>query len=163
MPACLVLCPGQRHCLGDAPGLFPFLQDGAATLETLAEARCLSLGLEATGATLRTTARHQLGSNPPRRLQEAVKKGGEETGPSPVDRAKCGTALHLACDARAMPLGVVVTGANANDGVQTQKVLEALVVKPPAPEQPVRVVDERALPGAIGDGGYGNQPSRGRA
>jgi len=62
-----------------------------------------------------------------------------------------------------MPLGVVVTGANANDGVQTQKVLESLVVKPPTPEQPVQVVDVRSLPGAIGDGGYGNGPSRERA
>ncbi len=62
-----------------------------------------------------------------------------------------------------MPLGVVVTGANANDGVQTQAVLEALVVRPPAAERPAVVVDERGLPGAIGDGGYGNQPSRARA
>ena len=70
-----------------------------------------------------------------------------------------------------MPLGVVVTGANANDGVQTQKVLESLVIQPPAPEQPAPatpgqpapVVDERGLPGAIGDGGYGNKPSRARA
>ena len=69
----------------------------------------------------------------------------------------------MACDARAMPLGVIVTGANANDGVQTQRVLEALVVRPPEPEQPVQVVDERGLPGAIGDGGYGNKPSRERA
>lgn len=62
-----------------------------------------------------------------------------------------------------MPLGVIVTGANANDGVQTQKVLESLVIQPPAAEQPVVVVEERSLPGAIGDGGYGNQPSRTRA
>jgi transposase len=62
-----------------------------------------------------------------------------------------------------MPLGVVVTGANANDGVQTQKVLEALVVRPPAAEHPAPVVDERGLPGAIADGGYGNKPSRERA
>jgi transposase len=62
-----------------------------------------------------------------------------------------------------MPLGVIVTGANANDGVQTRQVLESLVVKPPPPEQPVEQVDERALPGARGDGGYGNKPSRARA
>lgn len=62
-----------------------------------------------------------------------------------------------------MPLGVVVTGANANDGVQTQKVLEALVIQPPQPEHAVAVGDERGLPGAIGDGGYGNKPSRERA
>src|SRR5512143_3489316 len=56
-------------------------------------------------------ARYQLGSSPARRLQEAGKKRGEQTGPSPVDRAKCGTALQLACDGRAMPLGVSVTPA----------------------------------------------------
>jgi transposase len=71
--------------------------------------------------------------------------------------------LHLACDGRAMPLGVVVTGANANDGVQTQKVLEALVIPPPLPERPAAVVGERGLPGAIADGAYGNKPSRERA
>jgi transposase len=62
-----------------------------------------------------------------------------------------------------MPLGVIVTGANANDGVQTQKVLESLVIKPPPPEQATQTPDERGLPGAIGDGGYGNKPSRERA
>jgi transposase len=62
-----------------------------------------------------------------------------------------------------MPLGVVVTGANANDGVQTRAVLESLVVKPPVAEQSLRVVDVRDLPGAIGDGGSGNGPSRERA
>jgi len=71
--------------------------------------------------------------------------------------------LHLACDNRAMPLGVVVTGANANDGVQTQKVLESLVLQPPQPAQPAAQPDERGLPGARGDGGYGNQPSQARA
>ena len=44
-----------------------------------------------------------------------------------MDRGKCGTALHLAGDARAMPLGVVVTRANANDGCQTEDVLHALL------------------------------------
>src|SRR3984893_12910386 len=163
MPARPVLRPGQWHRLGDAPGLLPLLQDDPATRETLAATGSLPHRLEATGPALRTAARHQLGSDPPRRLQEAVKKGGEETGPSPVDRAKSGTALHLACHGRAMPLGVIVTGANANDGVQTQKVLESLVIQPPAAERPVVIVEERSLPGAIGDGGYGNKPSRARA
>jgi hypothetical protein len=36
-----------------------------------------------------------------------------------------------------MPLGVVVTGANANDGCQTEDVLHALVVQPPVAESPV--------------------------
>jgi putative transposase len=91
------------------------------------------------------------------------KKGGEQTGPSPVDRGKSGTALHLACDNRAMPLGVVITGANANDGVQAREVLEAMVVRPPESEHPVAEADERSLPTAQADGAYGNKPTRGRA
>ena len=35
-----------------------------------------------------------------------------------------------------MPLGATITGANANDGVQTQAVLESLVIDPPQPEKP---------------------------
>jgi putative transposase len=91
------------------------------------------------------------------------KKGGEQTGPSPVDRGKCGTALHLACDNRAMPLGVVITGANAADGCQAQDVLEALVIHPPQPECPPAEVDPRSLPTARADGAYGNKPTRQRA
>jgi Transposase DDE domain len=71
--------------------------------------------------------------------------------------------LHLACDNRAMPLGVVITGANANDGVQAQDVLEALVVQPPEPDPRVAEVDERSLPTAQADGAYGNGPTRRRA
>jgi transposase len=62
-----------------------------------------------------------------------------------------------------MPLGAVITGANANDGVQTQTLLESLVVTPPPPETPVEQPDERGLPGAIADGAYGNRPSQARA
>jgi transposase len=91
------------------------------------------------------------------------KKGGEETGPSPVDRAKSGTALHLACDARAMPLGVVVTKANANDGCQTAEVLTAMVVQPPPPVVSIQPSDPRDLPRAQADGAYGNKPTQERA
>jgi transposase len=56
-----------------------------------------------------------------------------------------------------------VTGANANDGVQTQDVLEALVVRPPAPERPNPAPDRRDLPRARADGAYGNGPTRARA
>jgi transposase len=62
-----------------------------------------------------------------------------------------------------MPLGAVITGANANDGVQTQTVLEALVVKPPPAEVPVVQPDPRDLPRSRADGAYGNRPSQQRA
>jgi transposase len=62
-----------------------------------------------------------------------------------------------------MPLGVIVTGANANDGCQTEDVLKQLVVRPPEPEVPVKVVDPRSLPRAQADGAYGNRPTQARA
>jgi hypothetical protein len=62
-----------------------------------------------------------------------------------------------------MPLGVVVTGAKANEGGQTEDVLQALVVHPPAAESPVLCRDFRSLPRAQADGAYGNGPTQGRA
>ena len=62
-----------------------------------------------------------------------------------------------------MPLGVVVTPANATDGCHTQELLAALVVPPPTPTtQPVES-DPRSLPTAQADGAYGNRPARQRA
>ena len=84
-------------------------------------------------------------------------------GPSPVDRGKSGTNLHLATDGRGMPLGAVITGANANDGQQTANVLDALVIKPPLPQVMNYSPDPRDLPSVHGDGAYGNEPSRRRA
>jgi hypothetical protein len=62
-----------------------------------------------------------------------------------------------------MPLGVVVTGANANDGCQTEAVLKALVVRPPAAEGVGVEVELRSLPRVQADGAYGNGPSHERA
>jgi transposase len=63
-----------------------------------------------------------------------------------------------------MPLGVVVTGANANDGCQTEDALQALVVRPPEPEGTApAAVDERDLPRVTTDGAYQNRPTRERA
>jgi len=62
-----------------------------------------------------------------------------------------------------MPLGVVVTPANANDGCHTQELLAALVVPPPAPMTPSVEPEARSLPTAQADGAYGNRPSRQRA
>jgi hypothetical protein len=62
-----------------------------------------------------------------------------------------------------MPLGAVISAANVNDSVETQEVLEALVVRPPAAEAPVRQPDPRDLPRSRADGAYGNRPSKGRA
>jgi transposase len=60
-------------------------------------------------------------------------------------------------------LGAVVTGANANDGCQAERVLGALVVRPPEPDRPNPAPDPRDLPRARADGAYGNGPTRARA
>jgi hypothetical protein len=62
-----------------------------------------------------------------------------------------------------MPLGVVVTGANANDGCQAEAVLQALVVQPPTAKSPVPCLDPRDLPRVQADGAYGNGPTQERA
>jgi transposase len=80
-----------------------------------------------------------------------------------VDRRKCGTAIHVASDAYGLPLGAVVSAANVNDSVETQAVLQSLVVRPPAAEAPVAEPDPRDLAYARADGAYGNRPSKERA
>jgi transposase len=54
-----------------------------------------------------------------RRLEScAGEKGGSETGPSPVDRARNGSKHHLLVDASGIPLAWSVTGGNRNDVTQ---------------------------------------------
>jgi len=69
----------------------------------------------------------------------------------------------VASDSRAMPLGLVVRGANRPDGQQTERLLDALVVEPPAPLQSGSGRDRRCWPTAQGDGAYGDRKSRKRA
>jgi transposase len=60
-----------------------------------------------------------------RRLQSrAGEKGGSETGPSPVDRARNGSKHHLLVDASGIPLAWTVTGGNRHDVTQLIPLLE---------------------------------------
>ena len=69
----------------------------------------------------------------------------------------------MATDEHGLPLGAVITGANANDGVQTADVLNALVIRPPAPDHHNPRPDPRDRPRVRADGAYGNGPTRQRA
>jgi transposase len=62
------------------------------------------------------------GRLPPR----AGEKGGSETGPSPVDRARNGSKHHLLVDATGIPLAWTLTGGNRNDVTQLIPLLEAV-------------------------------------
>ncbi len=62
-----------------------------------------------------------------RRLQPcASEKGGSETGPSPVDRARAGSKHHLLVDATGIPLAWTVTSGNRNDVTQLIPLIERI-------------------------------------
>ena len=61
------------------------------------------------------------------RLQSCTgQKGGEETGPSPVDRGKPGSKHHLAVDCNGIPLTVGLTAANLHDSREFENLLDTL-------------------------------------
>ena len=47
-------------------------------------------------------------------------------GANPVDRAKAGSKLHLAVDGGGLPLSLLVTGANTNDSLVFEALLDDL-------------------------------------
>ncbi|MEV5600877.1 IS5 family transposase [Streptomyces sp. NPDC052299] len=53
-----------------------------------------------------------------------AKKGGEHTGPSPVDRGKPGSEMHILSNANGLPLVVGISAANVHDS-QTLKPMVA--------------------------------------
>ena len=59
-----------------------------------------------------------------------------------------------------MPLGVIVTGAKAKDGCQTEDGLRALGITPLVAESQGPCRDPRDCPRAPPDGAYGNGPSQ---
>jgi hypothetical protein len=130
---------------------------------TLKERLKLWLGRDSFRPALRATARHLPGQGPPRRRQEAGKRGGAGTRPSPGDRPKCGSTTHLATGERGPPAGAVATRAGANGGAQTQAALQAVAVQPPAPQKPGSSPDPRGRPRARADGAYGNRPAAARS
>lgn len=61
--------------------------------------------------------------------------GGKESGPNPTDRAKPGVKDHILSDGRGVPLAVVVTAANVNDGPMLGALLRNQVAIRPKPSQ----------------------------
>ena len=57
--------------------------------------------------------------------------GGEDTGPSPVDRSKLGTKRSVLSDQRGAPLAVEITGANTHDKTVALATLDGIVVDRP--------------------------------
>jgi transposase len=55
-----------------------------------------------------------------------AKKGGETTGPSPVDRSRPGSKHHIACDGSGIPLAVLTTAGNVPDIKAARDLVEAI-------------------------------------
>ena len=82
-------------------------------------------------------------------------KGGSQTGPSPVDRARPGSKHHLLVDASGVPLAVTLTGGNRNDVTQLIPLLDTV------PPVRGRVGRPRQRPDhVIGDRGYDHDKYR---
>ena len=56
----------------------------------------------------------------------SVKKGGAATGPSPADRGRPSSKLHLCCDGRGVPLSVSVSPGNENERRQLLSLVDAI-------------------------------------
>ncbi len=54
-----------------------------------------------------------------------ARKGGPDSGPSPVERAKTGSKHHVICGG-GVPLAVRLTGGNRNDVTQLLPLVEAI-------------------------------------
>src|SRR5215211_966618 len=73
----------------------------------------------------------------PRLGQPSGQKGGEETGPNPVDRGKPGSKRHLLVDRRGAPLAVWLSAANVHDSVVFEALIEPIEpIKRPGPGRP---------------------------
>ena len=59
-------------------------------------------------------------------LSVRAKRGGEETGPNPVDRGKRGSKYHLAVDRNGIPLAVMLSAANAHDSTLLESLVDAI-------------------------------------
>ncbi|WP_079148034.1 transposase [Streptomyces agglomeratus] len=82
-------------------------------------------------------------------------KGGEATGPSPVDREKTGSKHQLICDGKGTPFKVITTVANINDVTQTLALVDGI---PPGAGKPGR---PRCRPDALlGDNKGHSNPNR---
>jgi putative transposase len=61
--------------------------------------------------------------------------GGEKTGKNPTDRGKTGTKRSLLVNGQGLPLGLVVSGANAPDGKLLEPTLVAIPIERPDPDE----------------------------
>lgn len=67
-----------------------------------------------------------IGRGGPRLGEYPREKGGEDTGPSPVDRGRGGTKHHLLVDAKGVPLAATISAANIHDSKMLEEVVDSV-------------------------------------
>jgi transposase len=75
-----------------------------------------------------------------------AKKGGSQTGPSPVDRGRRGSKQHLLVDGSGLPLAWTLTGGNRNDITELLVLLDAVPPVRGRVGRPRRRPDRRRRP-----------------
>ena len=123
------ICPSQRHSLADAPaGTRVWIGDDvlAAPARLATRWRVGSHSLRAAGLARSLDDQIDWSRAVVDSCSIRAVYGGDQTGPNPTDRAKCGSKRHLICDGRGVPLAVHLTGANRNDSQEALALVDAI-------------------------------------
>jgi mannose-6-phosphate isomerase-like protein (cupin superfamily) len=97
-----------------------------AAASRLAEGRGVARAASRPPRQARKTRPHRLVSGIVGLCQLSGEKGGEETGPNPVDRGRPGSKRHLLVDGDGLPLSVILTGANVHDSMVFEELIEGV-------------------------------------
>jgi transposase len=69
---------------------------------------------------------HRLVESGPRFRERPDEKGGEHTGPNPVDRGRAGTKHHLLVDREGVPLAATISAANIHDSKLVEQMVDSV-------------------------------------
>ncbi|WP_242609024.1 IS5 family transposase [Actinomadura formosensis] len=102
------------------------------------------VGATASGAAGPTRRRGAAGpvTRHPRLRARTGEKGGGHTGPSPVDRGKPGSKMHVLSDAAGLPIGVGISGGNVHDLHGLRPMVEGFQMKHDPQRGRCRLVDK---------------------
>ena len=100
--------------------------DCASQVHNVGGCRSVREAAQGGARSTRLRRRTRLDGGDPGRGERPGKKGGPLTGPSPVDRGKRGSKIHVLSDANGIPLVVGISGANTHDSTLLQPMVDAI-------------------------------------
>lgn len=102
--------------------------DLLAEAARLAESRSMGATASCDSAAFARCQDHRLVEGLYRCIDRTGKKGGEATGPNPVDRGRPGSKHHIITDLNGIPLAVALTAANVHDSNMLEPMLDLIPV-----------------------------------